>query len=71
MNVRVTELGYVNRNEQRVVRAGLQARTHFGAVSGAFELECGRCGERHRANAADIVHRKCPCCEIKAIASRY
>lgn len=67
----VTDVGYVNRNEQRVVRAGIPSRMHFGAVAGAYELECGRCGERYHANAADIIHRKCPSCERQAVARRY
>jgi hypothetical protein len=55
-----TRPGYVNRNDQRVVRdTGLPGNDHVQRV---YELACGKCDAHYGANGSDIFQRKCPQC---------
>jgi hypothetical protein len=57
---RTTEIGYVNRNGQTVIRAtGLPGTDHLQRV---YVLRCGKCGDEYGANGSDIHGRKCPSC---------
>ena len=61
---RTTDLGYINRNNQKVIRnTGLQGTDHYQVV---YELECLDCGERHGANGSDIHQRRCPHCDPRS-----
>jgi hypothetical protein len=56
-----TEPGYVNRNEQEVVRAtDLPGTDHLQRV---YELRCRRCDHRYGSNGSDNFQRKCPDCQ--------
>jgi len=56
-----TAVGYVNRNNQTVLRAtGLPGTDHLQYV---YVLGCGRCGEQYGANGSDVHVRRCPSCD--------
>ena len=56
-----TAVGYVNRNDQRVVRKTDQQGTdHLQYV---YVLLCEKCGAEYGANGSDIHERKCPACQ--------
>lgn len=56
-----TNPGYVNRNDQVVVRrTDLPGTDHLQRV---YELCCRRCNHRYGANGSDIFQRKCPSCQ--------
>src|SRR4051812_34627967 len=57
---RTTDVGYVNLNEQVVVRAtDLQGNLPGQRV---YVLKCVRCGAQYGANGGDIHLRRCPSC---------
>ena len=57
---RTTDIGYVNLNEQVVVRStDLQGNRPGQRV---YVLKCGRCGAQYGANGGDIYLRRCPSC---------
>ena len=61
MNKGTTEIGYTNKNNQRVIRnTGLPGTDHNQYV---YELECGDCGHRYGSNGSDNWQRKCPRCQ--------
>jgi len=53
-----TEVGYVNRNGQKVVRSTGKAGTDHGQY--IYVLRCGTCGHEYGANGSDIFLRRCP-----------
>lgn len=56
-----TKPGFVNRNEQEVIRAtGLPGTDHLQYV---YELLCRRCCDRYGSNGSDNFQRKCPACQ--------
>jgi hypothetical protein len=58
-----TECGYLNRNEQLVIRpTGMPGNDHLQYI---YVLRCTRpgCGHEYGANGSDIFQRKCPACE--------
>jgi hypothetical protein len=58
---RTTTPGYVNRNDQQVVRpTGLPGTDHG---SWTYELRCRRCDYRYGSNGTDNWQRKCPRCQ--------
>ena len=53
--------GYVNRNDQTVVRAtGLPGTDHLQRI---YELSCGKCAHSYGSNGSDNFQRKCPNCQ--------
>ncbi|WP_225421616.1 hypothetical protein [Sphingomonas parva] len=53
-----TEIGYVNRNRQEVLRAtGQPGNDHNQTI---YVLRCGECGHEYGANGSDIFQRRCP-----------
>lgn len=53
-----TEIGYVNRNRQVVVRkTDLPGNDHNQVV---YVLRCGVCDHEYGANGSDIFQRRCP-----------
>jgi len=58
-----TEIGYVNRNKQRIHGTrGVKGNDH-GAYSYKVMCESGRCGETYGANGTDLFQWKCPKCQ--------
>jgi hypothetical protein len=58
-----TDVGYINRNRQRVVRAtGLPGNDHLQKV---YVLRCqiDDCDNEYGANGSDIFQRRCPRCQ--------
>jgi hypothetical protein len=53
-----TQIGFVNRNGQVVIRNTGQPGTDFGSM--VYQLGCSVCGEVYGANGGDIFERKCP-----------
>lgn len=64
MSRRTTVPGYVNPNNQKVIRnTGLQGTDHNQVV---YELECLDCGKHHGANGSDSHQRRCPHCDSRS-----
>jgi hypothetical protein len=56
-----TRPGYVNRNDQTVVRSTpLPGNDHMQYI---YVLRCGKCRNEYGANGSDIFQRKCPLCQ--------
>lgn len=56
-----TRAGYINRNDQTVLRAtGLPGTDHGQSI---YVLRCGNCSYEYGANGSDIFQRKCPKCQ--------
>lgn len=53
--------GYVNTNEQKVVRKTNLPGTDHGQW--VYVLHCGKCGHEYGANGSDIHLRLCPKCQ--------
>ncbi len=55
-----TQIGYVNRNNQRCTgHRGVAGTDHYQF---AYHMECLNCGHVYGANGADVFQRKCPKC---------
>ena len=56
-----TDIGYVNKNNQRnngiTPHEGTDNNQYF------YEMECLNCGHKYYANGTDIWQRKCPACQ--------
>lgn len=62
---RTTDPGYVNRNNQKVIKnTGLPGTDHRQYV---YELECLDCRRHHGANGTDIHQRRCPYCDPRSM----
>ncbi|TXM65783.1 hypothetical protein [Methylobacterium sp. WL120] len=60
MSKGTTEIGYVNRNDQEVIRRTDEPGTdHMQKV---YVLRCRPCGAEYGANGSDIHIRLCPSC---------
>lgn len=57
-----TDIGYVNRNNQKNLGYRGVSETHVSAKS--YEMECLDCGHKYLANGCDIWLRKCPKCGV-------
>ncbi len=57
-----TDVGYVNRNNQKNLGYRGISKTHISAKS--YEMECLDCGHKYLANGCDIWLRKCPECGV-------
>lgn len=57
-----TDVGYVNRNNQKNLGYRGVSETHISAKS--YEMECLDCGHKYLANGCDIWLRKCPKCGV-------
>lgn len=55
-----TDVGYINRNNQKNLGYNGVSETHISAK--AYEMECLDCGHKYLANGCDIWLRKCPKC---------
>jgi hypothetical protein len=63
------QVGYVNRNQQKVVLATDLPGTDHG--QSVYVLRCGLCGNEYGSNGADNFQRKCPKCRRGAPGLRY
>ena len=57
-----TDVGYINRNNQKNLGYHGISKTHISAKS--YEMECLDCGHKYLANGCDIWLRKCPECGL-------
>ena len=57
-----TDVGYINKNNQKNLGYRGISETHVSAKS--YEMECLDCGHKYLANGCDIGLRKCPACGI-------
>jgi hypothetical protein len=53
-----TEIGYINRNDQEVIRPTGNPGTDHGQY--IYVLRCRACGHEYGANGTDIFQRRCP-----------
>ena len=56
-----TDLGYVNRNQQR--NNGKTNMPGTDNLQWSYDMECLHCGHKYYANGSDIFQRKCPKCQ--------
>lgn len=59
--MRSTDLGYVNKNNQKNNGCTLEMGTDNNQRF--YDMECMNCGHRYKANGTDIWQRKCPKCQ--------
>ena len=57
-----TDVGYINKNNQKNLGYRGISETHVSAKS--YEMECLDCGHKYLANGCDIWLRKCTACGI-------
>ena len=62
INMKTTDVGYINKNNQKNLGYRGISETHVSAKS--YEMECLDCGHKYLANGCDIWLRKCPACGI-------
>lgn len=56
-----TELGFINRNNQKVMlKTDILGNDHNQVV---YVLQCQNCGSQYGANGSDIFQRRCPSCD--------
>jgi hypothetical protein len=58
---KTTDVGYMNRNGQRVVRPTRMRGNDHGQY--VYVLQCGSCAKEYGANGSDIFQRRCPHCQ--------
>ena len=58
-----TEVGYINKNNQRNNGRTDKPGTDFGQWF--YEMECLECGYKYHANGSNIYEKKCPNCQTK------
>jgi len=64
-----TQVGFVNRNGQVVIRkTDIDGTDHMQKV---YQLACSECGQVYGANGSDIHLRKCPECQGGATGLGY
>ena len=62
-STKTTEIGYVNRNNQKVHGTrGVKGTDHCQSI---YKLEClmNNCNQLYGSNGSDIFQRKCPKCQ--------
>lgn len=64
-----TEIGFVNRNQQKV--HGHRNVPGTDHCQTAYKLECLMCGKIYGANGSDIFQRKCPTCQNGVQGIKY
>jgi hypothetical protein len=58
---KTTKRGYLNRNDQMVLRKGHRSDNH--RFANGYRLQCQNCSHEYWANGCDIYQRKCPECQ--------
>lgn len=66
--MKTTDVGYINKNNQKNLGYKGISETHSSAR--AYEMECLDCGHIYLANGCDIWLRKCPACGITKSAKQ-
>ena len=61
MDLKSTDAGYVNKNNQKNIGRTDEPGTDNGQWF--YEMECLNCGHKYKANGSDIWQRKCPNCQ--------
>ena len=56
-----TQIGYINRNQQRNLGTKEIKGTDYNQFS--YKLECLKCGNEYGCNGTDVHLRKCPECQ--------
>ena len=62
--MKTTDVGYINKNNQKNLGYRGISETHVSAKS--YEMECLDCGHKYMANGCDVWLRKCPACQTKS-----
>lgn len=57
-NLGTTQVGYINRNGQEVIRP--TARPGTDRHQSVYVLRCRGCGHEYGTNGSDIFQRRCP-----------
>ena len=58
--MKTTDIGYINKNNQKNLGYRGASETHVSAKF--YEMECLDCGHRYMSNGCDVWLRKCPAC---------
>lgn len=58
--MKTTDIGYINKNNQKNLGVRGISDTHYNQKF--FEMECLDCGHKYMANGCDVWLRKCPKC---------
>ena len=61
LSMGTTEIGYINKNNQKHLGRTNEAGTDH--MQWFYNMECGNCGHTYKANGSDIWQRKCPRCQ--------
>ncbi len=61
LNLNTTEVGFVNRNNQRNIGKTDKIGTYH--MQYFYSLQCLNCGREYLLNGSDIWQRKCPACQ--------
>jgi len=62
-NTKTTKIGYVNRNNQKVLGTRGVKGTDHGQYSYKVKCQGEECGFEYGANGSDLFQRKCPRCQ--------
>lgn len=61
MTAKTTEIGYINKNNQRNQgKTNIRGTDHCQWFN---SMECQKCGHQYHSNGTDIWQRKCPKCQ--------
>lgn len=63
--MKTTDVGYINKNNQKNLGCKGISETHYNQRF--FAMECLDCGHKYLANGCDIWLRKCPVCGTKSL----
>ena len=66
--MKTTDVGYINKNNQKNLGYRGVSETHTSAKF--YEMECLDCGHKYMANGCDIWLRKCPECGLKKSSNK-
>ena len=59
--MKTTDVGYINKNNQKNIGYRGMSEIHYNQK--LFEMECLDCGQKYMANGCDVWERKCPNCQ--------
>lgn len=68
MTMSTTEVGYINKNNQRNNGRTDKPGTDYGQWF--YNMECLECGHKYHANGSNIYEKKCPNCQGKSKEKR-
>lgn len=66
--MRSTDVGYINKNNQKNLGYAGISETHYNQRF--FQMECLECGHIYFANGCDVWLRKCPKCQASSKQKR-